>query len=116
MSNPSGIREISFSVEGIFVSTPQARPNRNGQLRIPSNHPVHEQQKRIRMAARAAGAMPVADVEMLVICVVCGNIVGKHSEAPSTIMDALEGVAYKKKYQVSVLSFSRKPEKGGQAQ
>ena len=114
MSNPSDIREISFSVEERFMSTPQARPNRYGQWRIPSDHPVHEQQKRIREAARAAGAMPVANVAIEVRYVIHGTIVGNPRSATMTILDALEGVAFKERDQVCRLSSSREPENEGQ--
>lgn len=116
MSNLSGIREISFTVEEDFVPTPRVKPNRHGQLRIPSDHPVHGQRQRIREAARAAGAMPVADVAMEVKCVIHGNISNaKGSSAVGAIQEALEGVAFKDRSQVGRFTLSLEPEIGGQA-
>ena len=107
MSTPSGIPEITFSVEGDFVPLPRAKPDRHGEVRIPSDHPVHDQKKRIRQAARAAGAMPVPDAAVDVECAVyssprCGRLVG----VSRTITEALEGVAYQEAWQVGRISTS----------
>jgi hypothetical protein len=101
MDAPTATPEIAFSVEGDFVPMPQAKPNRHGELRIPSDHPVHEQRKRIRQAARDAGAMPVPDEVMEVECVIYGNAAGgKAAPVIGAVMDALEGVAFKEAWQV----------------
>lgn len=116
MNPPTAPTEIAFSIDGEFVPMPQARLNRHGQLRIPSDHPVHDQRKRIRQAARAVGAVPVLDVAVEVECVICANAVsGKGSSVLGTIIDALEGVAFKEAWQVARSVVSRQQPNEGEA-
>ena len=116
MSTAHAANEIAFSVEGEIVPMPRAKPNRHGELRIPSDHPVHEQRKRIRQAARAAGAIPIPDAVLEMECVMFGDrLCGNVSAALAVLMDALEGVAFKEADQVVRHDVGRELKKEGEA-
>jgi|694.fasta_scaffold19357_19 hypothetical protein len=107
--------EIAFSVEGKMVPMPRAKPNRHGELRIPSDHPVHEQRKRIRSAARAAGAIPVPEVAFEIDCVIYDDAdSGSVGAALRVLADALEGVAFGAAEQLVRCAVSRERQKEGE--
>jgi hypothetical protein len=116
MSIANAAEEIAFSIEGEIVPMPRAKPNRHGELRVPSDHPVHEQRKRIRQAARAAGAVPVADVHYEIECVIYGNAAGGSAgSAMRVLSEALEGVVFQSADQVVRYAVSRERQKEGES-